>query len=101
MWTKFKRWLIRKLGGCVAPCIKCTKYTQTIIQTQKPIEKIEEWIDMNRYKYMAYDYTNSQPMAKTDVEQQIFRHLAMGDYIKYEYGDDGILRGTLMVVKQV
>lgn len=100
MWTKFKRWLIRKLGGHVASCSKCAKYTQTIIQTQKPIEKIEEWFDMNQYKYIGYDYTNNQPMAKTAVEQRIFRHLAMGDYIKYEYGDDGILRGTLMVVKQ-
>ena len=100
MWTKFKHWLIRKLGGYVAPCNNCAKYTQTIIQTQKPIEKIEEWLDMNEYKYMGYDYKNSQPIAKTDVERRIFRHLVMGDYIKYEYGDDGILRGTLMVVKQ-
>lgn len=101
MWAKFKRWLIRKLGGYVAPCYDCVKYTQTIIQTQKPIEKIEEWLDMNQYKYMGYDYTNSQPIAKTDLEQKIFRHLAMGDYIKYEYEDDGILRGTLMVVRLV
>ena len=103
MWTKFKHWLIKKLGGYVALCRKCAKYTTTIIQTQKPIEKIEEWLDMNQYKYMGYmgyDYTNNQPIAKTDVERKIFRHLAMGDYIKYEYGDDGILRGTLMVVKQ-
>lgn len=100
MWIKFKHWLIRKLGGYVAPCSKCAKYTTTIIQTQKLIEKIEEWLDMNQYKYMAYDYTNSQPIAKTNVEQLIFRHFAMGDYIKYEYGDDGFLHGTLMVVKQ-
>lgn len=100
MWTKFKHWLIRKLGGYVASCYDCAKYTQTIIQTQKPIEKIEEWLDMNQYKYMGYDYTNNQLIAKTDVERAIFRHLAMGDYIKYEYGDDGILCGTLMVVKQ-
>ena len=100
MCNKFKHWLIRKLGGCVAPCVKCNEYNRTIIQTQKPIEKIEAWFDMNQYKYMGYDYKNSQPIAKTDVEQRIFRHLAMGDYIKYEYGDDGILRGTLMVVRQ-
>ena len=42
MWTKFKHWLIRKLGGYVAPCSNCAKYITTIIQTQKPIEKIEE-----------------------------------------------------------
>lgn len=101
MWTKFKRWLIKKLGGYVAPCSKCAKYTTTIIQTQRPIEKIEEWFDMNQYKYMGYDYKNNQPIAKTNIERNIFRHLAMGDYIKYEYGDDGILRGTLMVVKPV
>ena len=100
MWTKFKHWLIRKLGGYVAPCSNCAKYITTIIQTQKPIEKIEEWLNMNECNYMGYDYKNNQPIAKTDVAQRIFRHLAMGDYIKYEYGDDGILRGTLMVVKQ-
>lgn len=100
MWTKFKHWLIIKLGGYVTRCNSCAKYTQTIIQIQRPIEKIEEWLDMNQYKYMIYDYRNNQPIAKTDVEQKIFRHLAMGDYIKYEYGDDGILRGTLMVVRQ-
>ena len=101
MWTKFKHWMIRKLGGHVASCSNCAKYTQTIIQTQRPIEKIEAWLDMNQYKYMGYDCKNSQPIAKTYVEQKIFKHLEMGDYIKYEYGDDGILRGTLMVVKQV
>ena len=101
MWTKFKRWLIKKLGGYVAPCSHCAQYTQTIIQTQKPIEKIEAWFDMNQYTYMGYDYKNSQPIAKTDVEQRIFKHLAMGNYIKYEYEDDGILRGTLMVVRQL
>lgn len=101
MWTKFKHWLIRKLGGYVAPCSNCAQYTQTIIRTQKPIEKIEEQFDMNQYQYMGYDYTNSQPIAKTEVEHKIFIHLAIGDYIKYEYGDDGILCGTLMVVRPV
>lgn len=88
------------MGGYIAPCSNCAKYTTTIIRTQKPIEKIEEWLDMNQYKYMGYDYRNNQPIAKTYVEQKIFRHLTMGDYIKWEYGDDGFLRGTLMVVKQ-
>ena len=101
MWIKFKHWLIRKLGGYVAPCSNCAKYTQTIIQTQKPIEKIEEWLNINEYKYMGYDCKNSQPIAQTDVERRIFKHLAMGDYIKYEYEDDGTLRGTLMVVRPV
>ena len=51
---------------------------------------------------MGYDYINSQPIAKTDMEQKIFRHLAIGDHIKYEYDDaDRILRGTLMVVRPV
>ena len=65
------------------------------------LKKIEEWLNMNEYNYMGYDYKNNQPIAKTDVERRIFRHLAMGNYIKYEYGDDGILCGTLMVVRQV
>lgn len=101
MWIKFKHWLIRKLGGYVSPCSKCKQYTQTIIQIHRPIEKLEALFDMNIYKYMGYDYTNNQPYAKTEVEQKIFRHLAMGDYIKWEYGDDGILCGTLMVVRPV
>lgn len=67
MWNKFKHWLIRKLGGYVAPCYDYAKCTKTIIQTQKPIEKIEEWLDMNQYKYMGYDYTNSQPIAKKQM----------------------------------
>ena len=100
MWIKFKCWLIKKLGGYVSQCTKCKQYTQTIIQTHRPIEKLEAWCDMNIYKYMGYDYANNQPYAKTEVEQKIFRHLTMGDYIKWEYGDDGFLRGTLMVVKQ-
>lgn len=101
MWTKFKRWLIKRLGGYVAPNDKYQQYTQTIIQTHRPLEKLEAWFDMNTYKYMGYDYANNQPYAKTEVEQEIFRHLTMGDYIKWEYEDDGILRGTLMVVRPI
>ncbi len=98
MRTKFKHWLIRKLGGCVAPCIKCNEYKRTLIEITRPVETIRSqyWVDSVRH----IDPEVSMSLAEQYIFDDLMQGLKDGNYIKYELGDDGILRGTLMVVKQ-
>lgn len=99
MWTKFKHWLIRKLGGHVGLCAKCNKYKQTLIKTTRPIETIRSqcWVDSVRH----IDPEASMALAEQYVFDDLMRGLKDGNYIKYEYEDDRILHGTLMVVRPV
>ena len=101
MWTKFKHWLIRKLGGCVASCIKCNEYKKTLLQVDRHAEKLVGLVDINAHSWFdnAPEETRIE-IGKIYVIEQMRKLLIDNDYIKYEYGDDGILCGTLMVVKQ-
>lgn len=99
MWTKFKHWLIRKLGGYIAPCSKCNEYKNTLIEITRPVET-------KRCSYVMYDAnyvsTNTQmDIAKMRIANEFAQALNSEGYIKYEYKDDETLRGTLMVVKPV
>lgn len=99
MWTKFKHWLIRKLGGYVAPCIKCPRYTQTLIKTMRPINTLQAIYCVDVVNNI--DPNIQMGIAKGYIFNEIVTGIKDSDYIKYELGDDRILRGTLMVVKQV
>lgn len=99
MWTKFKRWLIRKLGGCVVPCIKCNEYKRTLVETTRPVEMIRSqyWVDSIEH----IDPRVSMELAKAHILNDLIEGIKDRNYIKYEYDDDEILRGTLMVVRAV
>lgn len=102
MWTKFKHWLIRKLGGYVAPCSKCNKYQKTLLQVDRHAKKLVGLVDINAHPW--FDNVPEEKrieIGKIYVIEQMRKLLIDNDYIKYEYGDDGILCGTLMVVKPV
>lgn len=102
MWTKFKHWLIKKLDGYVAPCSKCNKYQKVLLQADRSIEKLVGIVDINAHPW--FDNTPKEKrieIGKMYVIEQVRKLLIDNDYVKYELGDDGILRGTLMVVKQV
>ena len=98
MWTKFKRWLIRKLGGHIAPCIKCNEYKRTLIEITRPVEMIRSQYCVDAIRYI--DPQVSIELAKSHIFNDLIEGIKDRNYIKYEYGDDGILRGTLMVVRQ-
>lgn len=99
MWTKFKHWLIKKLGGHVAPCSECAKYKQTLIKITRPVDTIRSqyWVDSVRH----IDPEVSMALAEQYVFDDLMEGLKDDNCIKYELGDDGFLRGTLMVVKQI
>lgn len=99
MWTKFKHWLIRKLGGYIAPCIKCNEYKNTLIEITRPIEKKRCLYVMDDSNYVSMN--TQMDIAKMRIADKFAQALNSEGYIKYEYGDDGILRGTLMVVRPV
>lgn len=99
MWTKFKHWLIRKLGGYVAPRIKCNEYKRTLIKVIRPVEMIRSqyWVDSIEH----IDPQVSMELAKAHIFNDLMKGIKDRNYIKYEYDDDEILRGTLMVVRPV
>lgn len=99
MWTKFKCWMIRKLGGYVAPCIKCNEYKRTLIEITRPVEMIRSqyWVDSIEH----IDPQVSMELAKAHIFNDLTEGIKDRNYIKYEYKDDGILYGTLMVVRPV
>lgn len=99
MWTKFKHWLIRKLGGYIAPCSNCNEYKRTLIEITRPVEMIRSqyWVDSVEH----IDPQVSMELAKAHIFNDLMEGIKDGNYIKYEYDDDEILRGTLMVVKPV
>ena len=98
MWTKFKHWLIRKLGGYIAPCdTSCfNKYNLDVstypIETIRAMYRIDDPIWVNRDD--AHDVIEHAIMY--DVGSRVMN----GDYIKFtEY--DGCICGSLKVVRQV
>ena len=99
MWTKFKYWLIRKLGGYIAPCIKCNEYKRTLIEITRPVEMIRSQYCVDSIGHI--DPQVSIELAKAHIFNDLMEGIKDRNYIKYEYEDDGILRGTLMVVKPV
>ena len=99
MWTKFKHWLIRKLGGHVAPCIKCNEYKRTLIEITRPVEMIRSQYCVDSIRHI--DQQVSIELAKAHIFNDLMEVIKDGNCIKYEYEDDGILRGTLMVVKPI
>lgn len=99
MWTKFKHWLIRKLGGYVAPCVKCNEYKRTLIEITRPVEMIRSQYCVDSIGHI--DPQVSIELAKAHIFNDLMEGIKDRNCIKYEYEDDGILYGTLMVVKQV
>lgn len=98
MWTKFKRWLIKKLGGYIAPCIKCNEYKNTLIKITRPVETKRCSYIMDDTNYISMD--TQMGIAKMRIANEFAQALNSEGYIKYEYEDDRILHGTLMVVRQ-
>lgn len=100
MQSKFKRWLICKLGGRVGPCISCRKYAELVSQITRTAETLQAI-------YVLNDFQDLEPadiqyfIAKIAIANEIAQHLKDSGYIKYEADDEGILRGSLMVVKQI
>ena len=99
MWIKFKHWLIRKLGGHVAPCIKCNEYKNTLIEITRPVETKRCLYIMDDDDYVSMN--TQMDIAKMRIADEFAQTLNDEGYIKYECGDDRILHGTLMVVKPV
>ena len=99
MWAKFKHWLIRKLDGYVAPCIKCNEYKNTLLEITRPVETKRCLYVMNDASYVSMN--TQMDIAKMRIADEFAQSLNSEGYIKYEYDDDRILRGTLMVVRPV
>lgn len=99
MWIKFKHWLIRKLGGYIAPCIKCNEYKRTLIEIIRPVEMIRSQYCVDSIEHIGPQV--SIELAKTHIFNDLMEGIKDRNCTKYEYGDDGFLRGTLMVVKPV
>ena len=97
MWTKFKHWLIRKLGGYVAPCdASCfNKYNLDAstypIETIRAMHRIDDPIWVNRDD--AHDATEHAILY--DIGSRVMH----GDYIKLTE-QDGCIYGDLKVIKQ-
>lgn len=102
MWTKFKHWLIRKLGGHIAPCIKCSEYKRTLLQIDRKIVELSELVDIND-RNCVNELTKEERIerGKDYIFKSICDFLSDSNNIKYELKNDGFLRGTLMVVKPV
>ena len=102
MWTKFKHWLIRKLGGCIAPCIKCSEYKRTLLQIDRQIVELSGLVNLNDRNWVN-DLTKEERIehGKDYIFKSICDFLSDSNNIKYELKNDGFLRGTLMVVRQV
>lgn len=102
MWTKFKHWLIRKLGGYVAPCSKCSKYERTLFQIDRKIVELSGGVDINDRNWVN-SLTKEERIerGKDYIFKSICDFLSDSNNIKYELKNDGFLRGTLMVVKPV
>lgn len=95
MWTKFKHWLIRKLGGYVAPsCFD--KYNLNVstypIETIKVMYRIDDpmWINRDDAHYVI----------ENAIRYDIGSRVMHSDYIKLTE-HDGCIYGSLKMVRQV
>ena len=94
MCTKFKRWLIRKLGGYVAPCVHCKEYANLLVQVTRPVETINVDYDMNTAKCLHID-----EFARGYIVSEFVQQLNDRNFIRWEERD-GILYASLKVVRQ-
>ena len=97
MWTKFKHWLIRKLGGYVAPCIKCNEYKNTLIEITRPVETIMVMYRIDDPIWVNRDYAHD--VIEHAIMYDIGSRVMHGDYMKFTE-HDGCIYGDLKVVKQ-
>lgn len=97
MWTKFKHWLIRKLGGCVAPCIKCNEYKNTFIEITRPVETIRVMYRIDDPTWVNRD--DAHDVIENAILYDIGSRVMHGDYIKLTE-HDGCIYGSLKVVRQ-
>ena len=97
MCTKFKHWLIRKLGGYIAPCdISCfNKYNLDVstypVETIRAMYRIDDPIWVNR--------DDAHDVIKNAIRYDIGSSVMHDDYIKFTE-HDGCIYGDLKVVKQ-
>ena len=98
MWTKFKHWLIRKLGGYVAPCVKCNEYKNTLIEITRPVETIRAMYRIDDPIWVNRD--DAHDVIKNAIRYDIGSSVMHGDYIKFTE-HDGCIYGSLKVVRQV
>lgn len=101
MWNKFKYWLIEKLGGYVAPCARCNEYKTALLQIDRGAAKLTTLVDINAHPW--FDNTPEKKrieIGKIYVLDQMRKLLKDSDFIKYEYKEDRILCGTLIVCRQ-
>lgn len=98
MWIKFKHWLIRKLGGCIASCIKCNEYKNTIIEITRPVETIRAMYRIDDPTWVNRD--DAHHVIENAIMYDIGSRVMHGDYIKLTE-HDGYIYGTLMVVRPV
>lgn len=102
MWIKFKHWLIKKLGGYIAPCSKCSEYKRTLIQIDRKIIELSALVNLNDKNWFnGMSKEERIKYGKDYIFESICDFLSDSNNIKYELGDDEFLRGTLMVVKPV
>ena len=98
MWTKFKHWLIRKLGEYIAPCdTSCfNKYNLDVstypIETIMVMYRIDDPIWVNR--------DDARDVIKNAIRYDIGSRVMHGDYMKFTE-HDGCIYGSLKVVRQV
>ena len=97
MWTKFKRWLIRKLGGYTAPCIKCSEYKNTLLEITRPVETIRTMYRIDDPIWVNRD--DAHDVIENAIRYDIGSRVMHSDYIKLTEHDDCIY-GSLKVVKQ-
>lgn len=98
MWTKFKHWLIRKLGGYVTPCIKCNEYKNTLIKITSPVETIRAMYRIDDLTWVNRD--DAHDVIENAILYDIGSRIMHGDYIKLTE-HDGCIYGSLKVVKPV
>lgn len=97
MWTKFKRWLIRKLGGYTAPRIKCSEYKNTLLEITRPVETIRTMYRIDDPIWVNRD--DAHDVIENAIRYDIGSRVMHSDYIKLTEHDDCIY-GSLKVVKQ-
>lgn len=100
MWTKFKCWLIRKLGGYVAPYSTSYSdriYLHTFNEFAYPIETIRVMYRIDDPMWVNRD--DAHHIIENAIMYDIGSHVMHGDYIKLTE-HDGCIYGDLKVVKQ-
>lgn len=97
MWIKFKHWLIRKLGGYIAPCIKCNEYKRTLIEITRSVETIRAMYRIDDPTWVNRD--DAHDVIENAILYDIGSRVMHGDYIKLTE-HDGCIYGDLKVVKQ-